>query len=50
MENDKWKMSRAKPARFYLSFIIFHLSFIIFRIADIAETQIPHEQGLFDGN
>jgi len=43
MENDKWKMSRAKPARFYLSFIIF-------RIADIAETQIPHEQGLFDGN
>src|SRR5881396_3390230 len=41
MENDKWQMSRAKPARSYLSFIIFHLSFVIFRSADSAENLRP---------
>jgi len=41
MENDEWQMSRAKPTRFYLSFIIFHLPFFIFEMADFAES-LPH--------
>jgi len=42
MENDKWQMSRAKPTRFYLPFIIFQLSLVIVQgIAGSAEIRNP---------